>query len=605
MKIKTQITHTQQQSNRIVMTPQLRRAIEILLMPQLELRQFIEQEMEENPLLEIQEESETEQQIEDFDPAPEWNESEENIDREDTSPDIDWADVFDDMRIPIPKMDSQYVDPDAPEPDIAETLSLHGYLYQQLQLAAFTDTERAIGELIIGNLNDDGQLELKLFALPLKFADDFEQGSLSEELNTTLSERFSDLTRESKTPNPEDKESGFVIHSIAAPPECKGLDGKYRGWQLIDTANKKTYTVKREETELALYQLTLEDIALEIGCPLSQVESVLHTIQYTFEPTGIAYRDLQETLCIQIDTYRTQHFKTNDSSDAPMDSDVPYRLAKNIVEHHFDALLNNRITTIEDALGIDETEIRRAVKWIGTLSPYPGRYFSDPTFRALSTPLGANQIVIPDVQILKINGDYQIVQNNDHIPRLRINPYYVDLMHNQNETLDAETKAWIQKRYSKASDLLSNITQRGNTIVRITQAIFEVQSDFLTEGPDNIKPLTLKTIAMMAGVHESTVSRVTRNKYVQTPHGIFPLKFFFSNQLNTTQGDTVSTARVKSEIKEIIGNEDPAKPLSDEAVSMSLKDRGFVVARRTVQKYRDELGIHSSRQRKRLSSLST
>ncbi len=604
MKNKMQITHTQHQSNRIVMTPQLRRAIEILLMPQLELRQFIEQEIVENPLLEIEEDSEitekikeeTGKQLEEFDPPPEWSEP-ENIDREDAYVDMDWSDAFDDMRVPTPKMNNQYVDPDAPEPDIAETLSLHEYLYRQLQLAPFTEIERAIGELIIGNLNDDGQLELKLFALPLKFTEDFEQGSISEELDTTLSKKLGNLTPEDRAPNREDKESGFAIYPITAPPEHIGLDGKYSGWQLVDTANKKTYTVKRQETELMLYQLTLEDIALKIGCPLSQVESVLYTIQHTFEPTGIAYRDLQETLCIQIDTYRTQHFKTS-SLDSSTDGNAPYQLAKNIIKHHLDDLLNNHITTIEDALGTDKAEIRRAAQWIGTLSPYPGRYFSDPTLRTMTAPPGGSQIVIPDVQILQINGEYQILQNNDHIPRLRINRYYADLLHNHNETLDAETKEWIQKRYSKATDLLSNIAQRGNTIVRITQAIFEVQSDFLTEGPDSIKPLILKTIATMAEVHESTVSRVTSNKYVQTPHGIFPLKFFFSNRLDTTHGDTVSTARVKSVIKEIIGSENPAKPLSDEAVSVSLKDRGFVVARRTVQKYRDELGILSSQQRK-------
>jgi len=172
-------------------------------------------------------------------------------------------------------------------------------------------------------------------------------------------------------------------------------------------------------------------------------------------------------------------------------------------------------------------------------------------------------------------------------------------MRDEESSLDEETKNWIQKKYNDASDLLSSITQRGRTLERVTEAIFKVQSDFLTNGPQSIKPLTLKTIAEMAEVHESTVSRVTSNKYVQTPIGTYPLKFFFSNQLQTTQGNSVSAEQVKAEIRNMINKENPAKPLSDESVSAALKEKGIVVARRTVQKYREELGILSSRKRKR------
>ena len=186
---------------------------------------------------------------------------------------------------------------------------------------------------------------------------------------------------------------------------------------------------------------------------------------------------------------------------------------------------------------------------------------------------------------------------DSYIPRLQINPYYLNLMRNRQDTLDAETKEWVEKRYRDASNLLSSLAQRGSTIARVTEAIFEVQTKFLTEGVKSIKPLTLRTIAEKIGVHESTVSRVTSNKYVQTLHGMYPLRFFFSNELATTQGEAISAKQVKNLVQEMVEVEMPTKPLSDQAISNALKAKGILLARRTVQKYRDELGIPTSRER--------
>lgn len=593
MKIQPKLTQTPQMTNKIVMTPKLQQAIKVLMMPQLELKQFIEQELNQNPLLEIEEEPETALSMEDYDPAPEWNNPEQNIEREDTSVDIDWHAVFDDMRPPVTQVNELYDDPDAPEPDIAEALSLQNYLYQQLQLAPFTKTERAIGELIVGNLNDDGRLLLKLFSLPLEFVGDFENECLSEELQKTLSKNLSTITNNDKTSKEEVKELLFEVNPIVAVPANSESESKR--WEIVDTISKKTYTVKHEGNELNLYELTLEDIAFEAGCTVSEVEKVLHMIQETFEPAGIAYRDLKETLSIQIRHHEMQHYKQNGLSPYH----VPFRLAKEIVEHHLEDLLNNRMSAISEALELDRDEILKASQWIGTLSPYPGRYFSDPSVKDLVKSPETIQGITPDVQVVKNGEDYYILPIDNYIPRLRMNPYYINLMRDDSKTLDSEAKKWIQKKYNDAVDILSSIAQRGRTIERVTEAIFEVQSDFLKQGPQSIKPLTLRTIADMAGIHESTVSRVTSNKYVQTPLGTYPLKFFFSNQLATTQGDSVSPEQVKAALKDVINKENPAKPLSDQAISASLKKRGMVVARRTVQKYREELGIRSSRQRKK------
>ncbi len=586
MKFQPKLTHSQTQQQRIVMTPKLQQAIKVLMMPQLELKQYIDQELIQNPLLEIEEELDSALNLEDYDPDIEWNKPEDNIDKEDTSVDIDWHSVFDDMRMPVSNGNVQYENSDAPEPDIAQVVSLHNYLLQQLQLAPFTEEECKIGELIIGNLNDDGQLLLKLFSLPNEYLIDFENDVLSDELQNTLSKELSDNTSKENIENKQ-----YEIRLINTT-----LESNSRKWHLVDTVDNKTYTVIYEGEELNLYELTLEDIAIEVKCPVAKVESVLHTIQDTFEPIGIAYRDLEESLSIQIRHYEMQHHKHN--GNTPYETDVPFQLAQLIVENHLQDLLENRITTISEELKVDKTDIMQVFSWIGTLSPYPGRYFSDPSVRDFVKSPETVQGITPDVKLVEIDGDHFILQNDNYIPRLRMNPYYVSLMRDEKNALDAEARKWIQEKYNDAIDILSSISQRGRTIERVTEAIFQVQSDFLTHGPQSLKPLTLKTVAEMAGVHESTVSRVTSNKYVETPIGTYPLKFFFRNQLATTHGSSVSPEHVKAAIKGLIKNEDTTKPLSDQTISNMLKKQGMVVARRTVQKYREELGILSSRQRK-------
>ena len=591
MKMTPKLTQHQTQQQRIVMTPKLQQAIKVLMLPQYELSQFVEQEMQQNPFLEIEEEHETALSKEDYDPSPKLK----TIDKRDTEVDIDWHSVFDDLRTPV-VTGNKANDPDAPEPDVAEAISLQEFLYQQLQYSPFTDIQREIGELIIGNLNDDGQLVMKLFSLPIDFCQDFEKGVVSTELEVLLAKQLQYSNDNAKQSEEDNDEQRFkIMNRDVSLTDVDSRNNPDR-WTLNDTEELKTYTVVKEDDELTVYELTLEDIACEVGCSVSEVEDVLQTIQNTFEPVGVAYRDIKETLCLQIDHHRLHSFNSNGQHKSR--SEEPLDLAKCIVEEHLDDLLNNKITNISRSLDVERSKIQEASKWISTLSPYPGRYFTDPAVKDLAKHHGAVQGIIPDVQIKEIDGEYRVFPLDDYVPRLRINPYYVNLMRNNNQTLEPETKKWIEQKYSDAADLLSSITQRGRTIERVTEAIFEIQSDFLTDGANAIKPLTLKTVADMAGVHESTVSRVTSSKYVETPQGTYPLKFFFSNQLATTHGKSVSAKQVKAIIQELISKEDSAKPLSDQAISNSLKEQGIKVARRTVQKYREELGILASRQRK-------
>jgi len=631
---KAQLTQAPQLTQKTSITPRLQQALKVLNMPLQELTQFIAQELEQNPFLELEEEDETALPAEESDPAPEWNEPEENPDREDSTIDIDWETDFEDRVSVSERVNSRYSDADELQPDLAYERSLHEHLAEQLALAPpeiiASETELTIGEQILGNLNDDGKLELKLFQIPCEFLPELEKENLSIELHIFIQKNLQSATGD---PNIQFSESATIAvkDTMSASTENRGMSAN-RAWKINDKDNQKVYTILCEympcshKATLNFYQLTLDDIAETVGCDTSLVAAVLRKIQDNFEPLGIAHRDLREALLIQIRNYESavssqqsavnkktgredwkkgwmEGRSTADVSTLPLfhpNADgQPVSvicLSQRIIENHFDSFLNQQWDCIAKALKVDSTAVDAAVKWIGRLSPHPGRYFSDPTTRLLRKS-SVTEIITPDVEIQYLNGRYQAISVDNYIPRLHMNPYYVNLMRNHQDTLDAEAKEWIEKRYRDATNLLSSLAQRGSTIARVTEAIFEVQTEFLTQGVKSIKPLTLRTIAEKIGIHESTVSRVTSNKYVQTPHGMYPLRFFFSNELATTQGEAVSAKQVKNLIQEMVGAEVPSKPLSDQAISNSLKAKGILLARRTVQKYRDELGIPTSRER--------
>ncbi len=612
---KAQLTQTPQLTHKMSITPRLQQALKVLNMPLQELTQFIERELEQNPLLEREEE--TDPPLEEIDPALEWNETEENIDREDTEVDVDWEAVLEDRVSLSERSNSRYSDADELSLDVPEERLLHEHLAEQLQLAypqiINSETERTIGEYILGNLNDDGQLELKLFQMPCEFVTELDSGNLSAELHRVIQNNLQKTTDNSDF---QFSQTATITPKKTTCPAVENSGGHIKqAWEITDHDNRKTYTILyerplcSEKLVLNFYQLTLDDIAEAVGCERALVEAVLHKIQDTFEPLGIAYRDVREALLIQIrnlqgDGHRNAQGNgvflssahTEDVSNFLHQDGPAYQLAQEIVEKQFDAFLNQRWDDIAEALKVDITEIDEAAQWIRTLSPYPGRYFADPATRTLKKgPL--SETVTPDVEIQYLDGKYQAVSVDNYIPRLQMNPYYLNILQKHQDTLDAEAKEWIEKRYRDAANLLSSLAQRGSTIARVTEAIFEIQTEFLTQGVKGIKPLTLRTIAEKLGIHESTVSRVTSNKYVQTPHGMYPLRFFFSNELSTTQGEGVSAKQVKGLIQEMIREEAPAKPLSDQAISNTLKAKGIRIARRTIQKYRDELGIPTSRAR--------
>lgn len=554
--------------HRLVMTPKLQQAIQVLLMSRLDLKQHLSQQLEQNPLLEeIPEDDEIEEiaNLEDLDPDAQWNEPEEIIDREDKDPDFDWKDFLDDSfhRGESGEFEHWENNEDQRPSDIAGFQTLHNFLMQQLSVAPFSESDRKIGEQIIGNLDDNGQLR----ASPLFEINPFAQSYLNSEiLSEDLRKTIGKGLRKALE-NSEISLSQIATITVKSDDNC---------WVITDPKDGQTYTIKNEDGQLNLYNITLEDIADAIDCDVAEVEAVLEFIHNHFEPIGIAYRTIPETLLTQMRT-----------------AQIDNPLAEAVIKSHWDDLTNNHLQRIAQGLGVQVSEIVEVRELIGTLDPYPGRHFSDP-----KDPR-APETIIPDVTVEKVDGEYRITTNDDGMPQLRLNPVYIDWMTNGHKNLDGKTKEWLEARRTQARDLLQSIVQRRQTIAMVTDAIFEVQADFLEQGVEGLKPLVLKQIADMAGVHESTVSRVTSNKYVETPQGIYRLKYFFSGELPSDSGSNVAATTVKEKIKNMIENEDAAKPLSDKALSDALEAQGIHTARRTVAKYREELDILPSPKRKR------
>ncbi|MGB0745310.1 MAG: RNA polymerase factor sigma-54 [Opitutales bacterium] len=305
---------------------------------------------------------------------------------------------------------------------------------------------------------------------------------------------------------------------------------------------------------------TISNIALTSRIPYPTVQNAVETLK-TFDPPGIGTNGLQDCLITQLELLGQR------------DS-----LAIRILRDHFQLLVRRRVPDIKRKTGASTDEIERAIEEIGALQPAPGRRFA----------ADSNTVIEPDVTIFKDEYEvWQIVLNNDYIPRLRINGTYKDML--AKGTLSKKEKHYLLERIRSGKFLINSIEQRQQTIERITREILKVQHEFFEEGVSKLRPLTMNTIAEIVGVHETTVSRAIANKYIRTPHGVFPFKYFFTPGFKAANGESVSNKTIKDSIAQIISQENPSKPFSDQSIVNQLKGRDIKIARRTVAKYREEL----------------
>jgi RNA polymerase sigma-54 factor len=315
----------------------------------------------------------------------------------------------------------------------------------------------------------------------------------------------------------------------------------------------------------------LESLAAAAGVEVPLLEAALRLVQ-TFEPTGVGARDLRECLLLQLEGRPDQH-----------------PLAKELIRNHLGELEGRQWEKLAVKLGVPVREIQEAVGYITSLEPKPGRTFGteDPRY------------ITPDVYIVRVDDRFVVVLNDEGLPRLRVSPYYRAILANKTGN-GREVREYLEGRMRSALWLIRSIEQRQRTMYKVAESLVKFQRKFLEEGITALRPLTLKEVAEDISMHESTVSRVTTNKYIHTPQGLFELKYFFHRGVPATSGDAVSSLKVKDLIHKLLTVEDSGRPLSDQKIVEILRrDHGVEIARRTVAKYRSQLKIPSSSRRKR------
>ena len=459
---------------KLILTPSLQQAIKLLPMSTLELSELLNQEMVENPMLE---EVPTEE-LQPLDAAQEKQEEKPaDTDKSDTWDDQDYEYFFGDY------LDEGYR-PSAPTevkelPPIENTLStatsLAGHLLWQLSMQSDEPLMRDIGEAIVGNLDDDGQL-------------------------------------------------------VA----------------------------------------TAEELAAMGPWAVEEVERALGLVQ-SFDPIGVAARDLQECLLLQL-----RHLGMGGTP------------AEKIITDHMRLLQNHQVPELARKLGMSIDDLKQHIEIIRHLDPKPGSRYNP----------SQSQHVIPDVYVVKIEDQHVVVLNEDGLPQLRISPVYRRLMDKTVVENTDETRTYVKDKFRSALWLIKSVEQRQRTIHKVATSIITFQRDFLDNGIEYLRPLVLRDVANDIGMHESTVSRVVTNKYMHTPQGVFQMKYFFHSGITSSYGEAVSSVTIKQRICKIIEQEDPQKPLSDSKIVNILQREGLDLARRTIAKYREELKIPTSNQRK-------
>lgn len=396
------------------------------------------------------------------------------------------------------------------------------------------------------------------------------------EILKQLDDDFRDYFAESGTHNPrrtqdEEKRKAYLESSIQDR------------LSLFDYLMKQAREVFQEPIEISMAEIilgyfdergflqgSLEEISALFHFDLQALEKVLDVVQ-TFEPHGVGARNLQESLLIQLKGYNKEH-----------------TLAYDIIKNHFDDLIHNRIPLLQKMLNTTLEDIKNAIdKDIVKLDLHPGTSYSTEV-----TPF-----ITPDVK-LRQDGEALIAEVNDEvIAPLKLNTKYMKMLEDPN--LPPEARQFIKLKILSAKWLIKNIYQRNSTIERIADSIAKRQKSFFIQPEGKLTPLTMKTLAEELDLHESTIARAVANKYIETPRGLFPIRYFFSNTYTTDQGEDISSKTVKDVLQEIVKNEDKNKPLSDQSISRLIKLRGISCARRTVAKYRAELNIGNASQRKK------
>ena len=539
-------TLSTQLSQRLVLTPQLRQRIEMLQMTKLELGDLVTQQLNENPVLE-------ELPPEEVTVSPDLA----NVDFTDTSGSLingsaeapessgSNAESFDQSLSPY----DTFLRPESGDSD-----ANYG-----------SNSSAEAGDFMPASVDGPRDPEITELREPeIGERDSFEEIDFGSTFEEYLDPGY-------RTREMEVKETPSFEQFLSSEQNL----ADYLNWQLRLTLTSPQVRDAAEAiignlTDEGFLDGTLEEIAAIGPWPMETVQKALEMVQQ-LDPTGVGARDLQECLLLQL----TYHGYGD-------------RLAARMIRDHFSKLQNHKLPELAKELGVTVDQVAQELKLIRQLEPHPGRKYA---------PREA-QYIEPEVYIEKIDDEYVIRFNDDGLPQLRINRQYRQMM--DNKETSKETRDYIKDRFRSAVDLLKNIEHRKQTIYKVCERIVERQRDFLDKGVEHLKPMMLKDISEDIGMHLSTVSRVVNGKYAHTPQGVIELRRFFTEGMVNDEGEEVSTRIIKLKIKKMIEAEDPREPLTDDQIAARLAQEGQKLSRRTVAKYRDQMKISGSRERRQV-----
>jgi RNA polymerase sigma-54 factor len=611
-------------SQRQILTPGLVQMVSVLALNKLELRDMITAEMVENPVLEELEESvplidDVNRREEDRDrpPIEESPTAAADAEKKDPFEEIDFGSFFQDYLDPGYRSSREMEDIERPsfENFLSKPGSLTDHLVWQLGSISMRPEVQEAVERIIGNLNEDGYLiasdeELLGVAPPSPPESDaavvenvFKEAaaigiSSSDPISSEESSSEESASEPSLSEDAAPEASLELDSSELASPESVSTDSLSidLATDLADAASwsEQSHGLDLSGTAAATAPepITAQPAPKPVPAPhpvfpasftVSDLHEAIEVVRQ-LDPPGIACRDLRECLLYQLRYHQQQHELHKNGNGESTTQTLTDAIA--IVDQHLRAVQNKQYKEIGRALTRPVEAVQQALDYIRTLDPRPGLRYNKTQPR----------LIEPDVAFVKHGDEWLVVMNDEDVPQLRLNPAYKRLL--TKETNDKDTRNYVKERYKSAIQLIKNIEQRKQTIVKVCYSILARQQDFLEKGIDQLKPMMIKEVAEEIGVHPSTVSRAVASKYAHTPQGVFELRYFFSESVNGPQGGNTSLLILKRRVKKLIEEEDPARPLTDEQITRILQSQGIQVTRRTVAKYREDMRIPSTHQRR-------
>jgi RNA polymerase sigma-54 factor len=516
--------------------PRLYQAMDMLYMPMMDLQQHLKQELLANPFLEL---------LEPEDETTEQPAAEEQKEQKEKEEEVDWEEILLNG-FEVGGTREQYEQLEYTEPVTVETRNLIDHLREQLQMLTLTPRQLLLAEEFLGNINEEGYLAASLEEI-LGSVNHLVAGHVREdgEVGEDAEDGEESLDDFSMTP-------GNPASATASAPSTPAPAA------VAAPSSQTSPTSPASPTSLPFYTM-------------QEAEDMLAIIQ-RLDPSGTGARDLRECLLIQL-------VELGDTTS------LTYRL----VAEAFPDLIAHRWNDLAKRFGVEPAAVQAAADQLSRLDPKPGLKYSEQS----------DGYIIPDLIVEKIGGRYQVFLNDTGMPRLRLSRSYQEIARDKKK-MTPENREFIASKMNSANWMIQAIEQRRQTMLKVMNFIVDRQRDFFEKGIEYLKPLTLREVAEVINMHESTVSRVTNEKYVQTPRGVLPLKFFFSSALSTASGEDASARSIRAKLEKMVSEENSAKPLTDQQIVHLFQEQGIQIARRTVAKYRDQLGILPARMRKRV-----